>query len=149
MFLLISKKNFIRYTFSKEEKLKGKKLIEYTFEKGHNLYMPSLKIWYCFKNEINPSIYIHSAAKCLIGVGVSKRYFKRAVDRNRIKRLIREAYRLQKHILLDSFSTQSNQLFCFIQYTQATIPTFDMVYSKMEILLQKLAKIVHEITINS
>ncbi len=79
-----------------------------------------------------------------MGVGVSKRYVKRAVDRNRIKRLLREAYRLQKHILFDVFKESDDQLCCFIQYTQATIPTFDMVYKKMEIILQKLARIAHE-----
>lgn len=58
--------------------------------------------------------------------------------------MIREAYRLQKHILLDIFKDNPEQLYCFIQYTQAIIPTFDTTYSKIEIVLKKLAQIVYE-----
>ena len=84
-----------RYTFSKEEHLCRKKLIEELFGKqGSSFGAYPLRI-----------VWTKSAAPTTappqVLISVSKRTFKRAVDRNRIKRLIREAYRLNKYRLLE------------------------------------------------
>jgi ribonuclease P protein component len=133
----------IRHTFSKQERLKGKRLIEYTFKQGHTIYIPPFKLWYCFKDDVEPTIHIHSSAKILLSVGVSKRHFKKAVQRNRIKRLIKEAYRLQKHILVDNFKIEADQLYCFVQYTSSTMPVYKEIFGRMEVLLKKIATIIH------
>ena len=58
-------------------------------------------------------------------MGVGKRYFKKAVDRNRIKRLTREAYRLQKHALVQAMSTNDKNLDLFFVFTGKSLPRFE------------------------
>lgn len=84
-----------KYTFPKEEHLCRKKLIDELFGKQSSSFgvYPLRFIW--IKNE-QPS-----AAPPQVLISVSKRTFKRAVDRNHLKRLIREAYRLNKYRLLE------------------------------------------------
>ena len=77
------------FTYSKKEKLKSKKVIEQLFSEGKSVTVFPLRLVYleyAFDDEI----------QFKTGVSVSKRSFKNAVDRNRIKRLLREAYRLNK-----------------------------------------------------
>ncbi len=84
-----------RYTFPKEEHLCRKKLIDELFGKQGSSFgvYPLRIVW--LKSE-GPT-----AAPPQVLISVSKRGFKRAVDRNRLKRLIREAYRLNKYRLLE------------------------------------------------
>ncbi len=84
-----------RYTFPKEEHLCRKKLIDELFGKGSSsfgVYPVRLVFTLC---------EAPTAAPPLVLISVSKRTFKRAVDRNRLKRLLREAYRLHKHLLVE------------------------------------------------
>ncbi|MBU6119250.1 ribonuclease P protein component [Hymenobacter siberiensis] len=84
-----------RYTFPKEEHLCRKKLIEELFSKqGSSFGVYPLRIVWIKKDA--PTL-----APPQVLISVSKRTFKRAVDRNRLKRLIREAYRLNKYRLTE------------------------------------------------
>jgi ribonuclease P protein component len=77
-----------------------------------------------------------------MGVGVSAKNFKKAVDRNRIKRLIREAYRLQKtelHLLLKE---RKKRLNVFIIYTGKKLPEYKEIFDKMNSALAKMGMIV-------
>ena len=85
-----------RYTFPKAEHLCRKRLIEQLFQKQN----PSLGV-YPLRLTWLPAPARTSAPPQVL-VSVSKRTFKRAVDRNRLKRLVREAYRLNKHRLLEA-----------------------------------------------
>ncbi len=84
-----------KYTFPKEEHLCRKKLIEELFSKQSSSFgvYPLRMVWV-------PSAAPTTAPPQVL-ISVSKRTFKRAVDRNRLKRLIREAYRLNKYRLLE------------------------------------------------
>ncbi len=84
-----------KYTFPKEEHLCRKKLIEELFSKQSSSFgvYPLRLVWV-------PSVAPTTAPPQVL-ISVSKRTFKRAVDRNRLKRLIREAYRLNKYRLLE------------------------------------------------
>jgi ribonuclease P protein component len=84
-----------KYAFPKEEHLCRKKLIEELFGKQSSSFgvYPLRIVW--IKSEAP------TTAPPQVLISVSKRTFKRAVDRNRIKRLIREAYRLNKYRLIE------------------------------------------------
>jgi len=74
------------------------------------------------------------------GFGAASRHFKKAVDRNRIKRLSREAYRLQKHPLLQRLEEKRFSLAVFFIYTGKELPDYATVTDKISVALQKLIK---------
>jgi ribonuclease P protein component len=74
------------------------------------------------------------------GFGAGARHFKKAVDRNRIKRLSREAYRLQKNPLLQRLEEKRLSLAVFFIYTGKELPDYGTVSDKIGVALQKLIK---------
>ncbi|MBS1573075.1 MAG: ribonuclease P protein component [Bacteroidetes bacterium] len=82
-------------TYPKKEKLKQKNELNSVFQNGKWKTHKDLRVVF-LKNDID-------AANAKFGVSVSKKFFKKAVDRNRIKRLLRECYRLNKTTYHDSF----------------------------------------------
>jgi ribonuclease P protein component len=87
----------MKLTFNKSEKLKSEKLITQLFAEGESVLVYPLRMVYIQTG-------FEDGVRVKVGVSVSKRHFKNAVDRNRIKRLIREAYRLQKGAFFNNFS---------------------------------------------
>ena len=84
----------MKHTLGKLERLKSKKLIEKLYQDGNSVKSFPLRMMYLQTAHT-------SDFPAQVGVSVAKRNFKLAVDRNRIKRLMREAYRLQKEIVYD------------------------------------------------
>ena len=78
------------------------------------------------------------------GFTVSSRQFKKAVDRNRIKRLMREAYRLQKNDLLLKLNTSQKQLAVFFIYVGNELPEYQILFDKTGAVLKRLIKITNE-----
>ncbi|SFI38959.1 ribonuclease P protein component [Halpernia frigidisoli] len=93
------------FGYSKEEKLKQKKEISLLFEKGKWQTCGNLRIIFLKENL---------AENLQFGVSVSKRFYKKAVDRNRIKRLLREAFRLNKTEFKDTFGDNSSAMLFYI-----------------------------------
>lgn len=89
----------MNYRYPKAEKLKSKKLIEDLFTEGRSVKSFPLRLVYL------PSILPVEDISIQAGVSVSKRNFKLAVSRNRIKRLLRESYRLHKHLIITEKAT--------------------------------------------
>jgi ribonuclease P protein component len=75
---------------------------------------------------------------------VSSKHFKRAVDRNRIKRLMREAYRLQKPELSEELEKKQQHLALFIIYTGRELPDHKLITENMRVVLQKLINTLNE-----
>lgn len=82
----------MNYKFPKSEKLRLKRHLEELFKSGQTQHVSPLSVKFLkFKNS----------GTNLCGVSVPKRKFKKAVDRNRLKRQMREAYRLNKHLIVN------------------------------------------------
>jgi ribonuclease P protein component len=117
-----------RFTFTKAERLSKEKTIKELFEKGSSFYLYPFKVIHI----PNPDKGTKAINQVLISV--SSRQFKRAVDRNKIKRRIREAYRLQKEVL----NTKSEKaIFTFI-YTAKEILPYAELKEKVLMALKKL-----------
>ncbi|MGC9342645.1 MAG: ribonuclease P protein component [Bacteroidales bacterium] len=99
------------FSFSKAEKLKSRKAISLLFEKGRNAYSFPVKILYHSKKA---EFDTKNPVKC--GVSVSSKKFRKAVDRNLLKRRMREAYRLNKKDLMEVAFTKNLELNLFIIY---------------------------------
>ncbi|WP_071530896.1 ribonuclease P protein component [Pontibacter sp. BAB1700] len=110
------------YTFSKEERLCSKRLISLLFSKGSSFNLYPLRFVYH-----TPEDALFDNTQLVISV--SKRHFKRAVDRNRLKRQMREAYRLNKHILTQN-QGQAPSLLAII-YIGKEKKSFDTIQKKL------------------
>ncbi|MBN1789965.1 MAG: ribonuclease P protein component [Bacteroidales bacterium] len=82
------------FTFRKAERLSHRTQIDNLFHEGLSFNLPSFKVIYLTQASLTD-------VPVKVLMTVSKKKFKRSVDRNRIRRLMREAYRLHKHILTD------------------------------------------------
>lgn len=101
--------------YPREEKLKQKKDISLLFEKGKWITCGNLRL-ISFQADASPSLT--NTLQHKVGVSVSKKYFKKAVERNRIKRLLREAYRLHKKEYIEKFGESSLSMIFFISPTK-------------------------------
>lgn len=85
----------MNFTYPKSEKLKSKNTIDLLFSEGKSVSKYPLRLVY-LAGDFGENLPIK------MGVSVSKKHFKKAVDRNYFKRLLRETYRLNKNILLQN-----------------------------------------------
>ena len=94
-------------SFPKKERLKSKKLFEQVFQDGKSLKQYPLKLIY-LRAELTEDV------KCQAGMAVPKRRIRKAVKRNRIKRLMREAYRLNKEPIFNKMLGNYALLFLYL-----------------------------------
>jgi ribonuclease P protein component len=127
----IVKKNF---TLGKTERLKSRKSIEDLFADGKRLTVAPFRITYLFVKE----------AGLQSGFAVTVKSFKKATDRNRVKRLMREAYRLQKNELASALERAGKGLHIFFIYTGTEMPVYGVVYDAIGQALKKMLTKVNE-----
>jgi len=96
----------MNFTYPKNERLKSKTTIGLLFSEGKSVSKYPLRLVYRLGEE-------NSEEKIKIGVSVSKKYFKKAVDRNYFKRVLRETYRLNKHLLLENLEHSYSIMFFY------------------------------------
>jgi len=120
-----------RFSFRKSERLSRKKHIKELFDKGSSFFLYPFKVFY-LENTVDqdPSNQIL--------LSVPKKNHRKAVHRNRIKRLIREAYRLNKHIL--SSSSDKRYFIAYI-YVGREIAEYNDIKSKLKKVLLRLKSI--------
>jgi ribonuclease P protein component len=115
----------MQFTYPKKEKLKSKTTIDLLFSEGNSVSKFPLRLVYVENKEENVELV-------KMGVSVSKKYFKKAVDRNYFKRVLRETYRLNKHILIDNiekpyafmFFYQTKERLSYKEIEEKTIQLF-------------------------
>lgn len=117
-----------RFTFTKPERLSKEKIIKELFAKGSSFYLYPFKVVYI------PNVDTSTEAQNQVLITVSSRQFKRAVDRNKIKRRIREAYRTQKEILK---AKSEKGIFSFIYTAKEILPYAD-IKAKLFLVLEKI-----------
>ena len=115
----------MKHTLGKEERLKSKKLIERLYKERNSVKAFPLRMIFLQTEHT-------SKFPSQVGVSVPKRNFKRAVDRNRIKRLLRESYRLQKEIV---YNNLEEPYVFMISYIGKEECTYESLFLKMETLL--------------
>src|SRR6202789_4717118 len=121
------------YTFKKEERLCNKKLIDGLFHNGSSFLCYPFKVsWLVIdQSGVYPAQIVFS---------VSKKRFKKAVDRNLIKRRMREAYRLNKQdCLYATLDSSEKKIILSVGYVAKEIIPFDMANKKMQKLLVQLS----------
>lgn len=124
-----------RYYLKKDDRLKSRKAIDELFNKGLSFSnFPFRVLWLKTENEDGLQA----------GFSASTKNFKRAVDRNRIKRLMREAYRLQKNDLQSLLSSNKKSIHLFIIFTGKEVPQYDVIFEKTGSVLKRIIKLVNE-----
>jgi ribonuclease P protein component len=130
-----------QFTLGKNERLKSRKQIEQLFSEGKKFSVTPFRIFYLLDSLLTT----HNSQFALqFGVAVSTKNFKRAVDRNRVKRLTREAWRLQKNELAEELKTVGKQLNVFFVYNHKELPDFNTVKEKVAVALKKLSQKINE-----
>lgn len=114
------------FAFKKSERLYKKKSIQELFSKGSSFYLYPFKVQFC-RQDAGPNQIL---------ISVSKRNFKRAVDRNQIKRCVREAYRLSKPL----FPEEKNFQIAYI-YTAREILDVNLLQQKIQESFKRLGNL--------
>ena len=124
----------MRNTFKKSERLHSKLLIGSLFSDGKSFFSYPFRITFISaKRDEGPPVQVLISA--------SKRTFKSAVTRNKIKRLVRESYRKNKYIIWDYFKDKpDDQLLISLVYTGKTIAPYSEIERKLILILHSLIK---------
>jgi len=150
-----------RFTFPKAEHLKSRKAIEQLFKTGKTFFVRPYKVFYQMVSlQQPPDAYLRIAtenqtlipekgsqkpeAALQVGFAVSSKNFKHAVDRNRVKRIGREAYRLNKSSLMNKLTKKKMNLQVFFVYADKALPDFVAAQEKMKICLERLVAIAEK-----
>jgi len=106
------------------------------FREGNTFILHPLKIYYLTFTTGEPFLQA--------GFGVSVKNFKKAVDRNRVKRLMKEAYRIQKTELQNTLTFKNLRLTLFCIYTARDMPDYTVMTGKISLALKRLQKQIDE-----
>ncbi len=120
----------MKNNFRREERIKSKKLIDYVFNGGARSFS-NFPIRIVYKENNKPS----KGSRASILVSVSKKRFKHATDRNKVKRLIREAYRTSKSNLLTTLNLENKNIAIAFIYLSNKIVPYNIIQEKIQTLL--------------
>lgn len=129
-----------KFTLKKAERLKSRKRIEQLFREGTHFFVHPFKVYFIF----SPFNKDRSGSILQAGIGANTRNFKKAVDRNRIKRVTRECYRLQKNALNELLHQRNLSLDMFLVYVAKELPDYRTLKEKLQLILGKLEQQINE-----
>jgi ribonuclease P protein component len=119
------------FTFTKQERLCGEIRINRLFATGRSFLQYPFRVVYALPEE-------SQSALPRILISVPRKKIRKATDRNRIKRLTREAYRKNKHILLESTAQFDKNVQFAVVFLSDQLPEYELIETKMKQLLLKL-----------
>lgn len=119
------------FSFRKDERLSSRKQIQELFERGSSFHLYPFKVWILPQPP--------GTAKHKVLISVPNRAFRKAVDRNLLKRRIREAYRTQKHKL-----PKENRLILGLVYTASRILSYAEIQGRIVLVFGKSEKILKQ-----
>ena len=119
-----------KQTLGKDQRLKSRKRIEAIFKDGKKFTVSPFRVF--FQSEKA------GKSELQIGVGVSGKLFRKAVDRNRIKRLIKESWRVQVTSIKEKLVSEERSMFVFIIYTSSEILSYKEIYKGVSTVIAKL-----------
>ena len=125
---------------STTEKLKSKILIDSLFTEGKSVPKYPIRLVYKELTTTNDS---DQSAQIQVSFSVSKKRFKKAVDRNHIKRILREVYRKNKYLVLNTTDRKFIFMFLFVGKEQADFATLNKKMQKL------MAKFIEKEEINT
>lgn len=121
------------FSYTKNERLKSRKLVDEVFTTGKSISVTPIRVFYITKAKALNAEPIVKA-----GITVSSKNFKKAVDRNRIKRLLRETYRRNKQLLINVSEQKKIDFSLFFLFTGKALPTYETTEKSMKIIIKKL-----------
>lgn len=127
----------MRFSFRKDERLCSRRLIDRLYNEGHRLMaFPYSVQWMTVDDTDKTTI----PSPCQVMIVAPKRRFHHAVDRNRVRRLTRECYRLRKHRLYAFLEERGISVVFSMVYIHNEILTYEQLGHKMDKLLTSLEK---------
>ena len=123
-------------SFKKVERIVSKKLIDEIFSGNSSQSMAAFPLRIVFMERERPQV---SDPSVVVLTSVSKRHFKHAVDRNRVKRQMREAYRLNKQLIIETVPADKQLCLAFIWLSDRLAPSH-VIATKTKRLMKSLAE---------
>lgn len=130
------------FTYKKQDKLKSRKQTQHLFSKGQSINAFPVKLIFTLETSlaIASNEALDQPAVIQAGVGAPSRVFRKAVQRNRVKRLLREAYRLERPNFINQVSLVNKRLNLFFLYTDTMVLTQLEIQNKVKEALAALVK---------
>ncbi len=138
------------FTYQKKDKLKSRKQTQFLFSNGQSIHVAPVRLIYTIEQSVDhtpmsTSDSIGAMGVLQVGVSAPTRYFRKAVMRNRVKRLLREAYRLEKPYFLSQCTIANKRINVFILYTHAQVESQTEIQQKVRTAFSQLAKKINAI----
>jgi len=125
-------------SFTKQERLSGKKLMDELFRDGESFTVYPFRVVYMVADQLT------EGSPARVGISVPKKRIKTAVERNLIKRRIREAYRLNKGKLYDTLINEKKTLIFMLLYLHGAKKGYAEVEEKINLILGRLSRALSE-----
>ncbi len=131
------------FTYQKKDKLKSRKQTQNLFSFGKSMTNAPLRLIYTLEKIETTDEAKHADLVLQAGVGAPTKQFKKAVQRNRVKRLLREAYRLAKPAFIAQLPLKGMRLNLFVLYMDTNVLPQSEINAKMVGLLNQLVKRIY------